>query len=220
MNKIFLILFLISPSLAFSSNLNLPKIKGFNIVEKFKGDINDDKIEDMVVLYQGNNLQKIIKNKEDNLGSPEFNENERKIVVYLNKNNQLIKLAENPIAPEGSIESPCISDPYSGVVIKKNILQIIFNHWSSCGGWGTSLSSYIFKLDLTSNKLRLIGKEYSSFMRNTGEKEVISTNYLTGKEKTIVGLNEFEKTTEKPNVKWKNLDSNPILYFGNINFNH
>jgi hypothetical protein len=73
-----------------------------------------------------------------------------------------------------------------------------------------SMESYKFRLE--AGRLRLIGSETDSFHRGSGEKDLVSTNHLTGKVKRTSGLNEFDEKESKPEVEWETLPSRKPIY--------
>jgi hypothetical protein len=77
-----------------------------------------------------------------------------------------------------------------------------------------SMESYKFRLE--AGRLRLIGSETDSFHRGSGEKGLVSTNYLTGKVKRTSGLNEFDEKESKPEVEWETLPSRKSIYMEDL----
>ena len=57
----------------------------------------------------------------------------------------------------------------------------------------------------------MIGKDYGSFSRYSGEAEKVSENYLTHKKQTIT-YNMFEEGEEKE--KWTTIPSKPLEKLG------
>lgn len=182
--------------------------KGWRTIKEVTGDLNGDGIKDVVVIFEEDNP----KNKKDNtgLGSDILNTNLRTIVVLLGERDQYKKIAENMtfVPPESDEESPCLADPLSDVRIQKGILRVTLTEWLSCGSWSVTSYTYTFRYDGIG--MQLIGKDESSYMRNSGEKSEISTNYLTSKRKTTTGLNEFNKS--KPKTTWEVLKNEPPKY--------
>jgi hypothetical protein len=77
-----------------------------------------------------------------------------------------------------------------------------------------SMESYKFRLE--AGRLRLIGSETDSFHRGSGEKDLVSTNYLTGKVKRTSGLNEFDEKESNPKIKWETLPSRKPIYMDEL----
>jgi hypothetical protein len=74
-----------------------------------------------------------------------------------------------------------------------------FETWYSARSWGTSQSSYKFRY--INGEFALIGADKKEFMRNSGEMEVRSYNFLTNKMSVTTG-DEFDEKVKKK-VKWK-----------------
>lgn len=217
MKKLLLILF--SGSLAFpaycASGLRALSDwtpKGWKVIKEVTGDLNGDNIKDVVVIYEEDNPHN--KKKNEGLGSNVINTNPRTIVVLLGENGLYRKLAENTgfIPPEGDEDNPCLADPLSDIKIQNNMLKVTLSEWLSCGSWSVTRNTYTFRFD--GKGMQLIGRDESSFMRNSGEKNETSTNFLTGKRKSTTGLNEFGKS--KPQTRWDSIKKEPLKYLENL----
>lgn len=216
MTKLLSIILFIIPIFVKAEELKFPQIENLNVVETFEGYINKDNEKDLVVLYQETDPSKIKKNKNI-LGVEIINENNRKIIVFIKDKNKYIKVGEAKFPQEADYENFCKVDPFNGVTIEKNILTIKLHNWSMCENWDSFYYDYSFSYNQKEEKLRLIDKTFVYMKRNTGDKEIYNTNFLTKKETVTTNLNEFKKT--KKIVKVKNLEPTPITYFDNIDFN-
>lgn len=190
--------------------------KGWEIVKSATGDLNGDGRPDAVLVLQGRDQSKIIAN--EGMGNPELNTNPRMLKVLFKQEKGYRTAVENTtlIPPEDSTETPCLADPFSDVSIEKGRLKVGLKYWLSCGSWWASSSEYIFRYE--NKRFRLIGYEYGSLHRASGEIEKHSDNYLTGKRKTTTGGNEFEPSENKPKSRWHNLKAKP--YYLDMPYHH
>jgi hypothetical protein len=102
----------------------------------------------------------------------------------------------------------------SDIKVAKGVLSVKFNWFSTIGSWSVSLEEFKFRFE--GSRMRLIGKEVDTFYRNSGDKTLISTNYLTGKIKRTSGLNEFDEDESNPVVTWENLKSRKPVYLEDL----
>ena len=213
--KLFIILslFLISSIYIFAENFPqkaktiddfIPK--GWKRISSTNGDLNKDKLEDAVIVIEKEDKKNIKKN--DSLGSDYLNLNPRiLLVLFKQKDGTYTLVSKNDkgfIPSPNSEDEPTLEDTFDGISIKNNTFRINFNYFYSAGSWGTSQTNYIFRYQ--NNKFELIGFSESSFMRNSGEEEELSINFLTNKVKTTTGGNVFEGNVNNPKSKWKTVN--------------
>jgi hypothetical protein len=181
--------------------------EGWRTITEADGDLDRDGDPDAVRVFEGQDAARVIPN--DGLGASEINTNPRTLVVLLAEPGGYRRVGESKafIPSAGSVESPCLEDPLSEVAIARGVLKVTLSYWASCGGWGSGRHVYGFRLE--DGRMRLVGEDESTFMRNSGEKEEISTNHLTGKRKTTTGLDEFEPAESKPRIAWDRVDRAP-----------
>lgn len=171
--------------------------KNWTTVNKALGDLNGDKISDCAIVIKGNNKKFL--NKNDGLGTPEFDTNPRiLLVLFKNAVEKRYEIAEQSNTFIMIPDSPTMAEPFQAVKIKNGVLRIDFEIWYSAGSWGTSQSTYKFKY--MKGEFALIGADKTESMRNTGETETRSYNFLTNK-MSIANGNYDEKVKKK--VKWK-----------------
>ena len=84
----------------------------------------------------------------------------------------------------------------------------------SCGGWEWPRHNYAFRWQ--NNGFELIGFDYYSFHRASGDETNKSYNFSTMKRKEIVGGNMFD--IRKSQTKWSNFKSHQKFTLANINF--
>lgn len=179
--------------------------KGWKEILTTNGDLNKDKLEDIVIVIEKEDKKNIKKN--DVLGPDYLNLNPRiLLVLFKQKDGTYILASKNDkgfIQSENDEENPTLMDTLNGINIKNNILRINFSYFLSAGSWWTSTNVYIFRFQ--NNVFELIGYESNAYMRNTGEEEGTSINFSTNKAKITTGGNIFEEKENNPKDEWRYL---------------
>ena len=207
-----LLLFLISSIYVFGENfpqkaktVNDFIPKGWKKILTTNGDLNKDKLEDTVIVIEKEDKKNIKKN--DGFGPEELNLNPRiLLVLFKQKDGTYILASKNDkgfIKSEGNDDNPSLMDTLDDIIIKNNVLKIVFNYFMSAGSWWTSTNVYIFRFQ--NNVFELIGYESNAYMRNTGEEEGTSINFSTNKAKITTGGNIFEEKENNPKDEWRYL---------------
>lgn len=205
-----LLLFLISSIYVFGENfpqkaktVNDFIPKGWKEILTTNGDLNRDKLEDTVIVIEKEDKKNIKKN--DGFGPEELNLNPRiLLVLFKQKDGTYVLASKNDkgfIKSEGNDNNPALMDTLDDIIIKNNVLKIVFNYFMSAGSWWTSTNVYIFRFQ--NNVLELIGYESNAYMRNTGEEEGTSINFSTNKAKITTGGNIFEEKENNPKNEWR-----------------
>ena len=179
--------------------------KGWKKILTANGDLNKDKLEDTVIVIEKEDKKNIKKN--DGFGPEELNLNPRiLLVLFKQKDGTYILASKNDkgfIKSEGNDNNPALMDTLDDIIIKNNVLKIVFNYFMSAGSWWTSTNVYIFRFQ--NNVFELIGYESNAYMRNTGEEEGTSINFSTNKAKITTGGNIFEEKENNPKDEWRYL---------------
>ena len=207
-----LLLFLISSIYVFGENfpqkaktVNDFIPKGWKKILTTNGDLNKDKLEDTVIVIEKEDKKNIKKN--DGFGPEELNLNPRiLLVLFKQKDGTYVLASKNDkgfIKSEGNDNNPALMDTLDDIIIKNNVLKIVFNYFMSAGSWWTSTNVYIFRFQ--NNVFELIGYESNAYMRNTGEEEGTSINFSTNKAKITTGGNIFEEKENNPKDEWRYL---------------
>ena len=177
--------------------------KGWKEILTTNGDLNKDKLEDTVIVIEKEDKKNIKKN--DGFGPEELNLNPRiLLVLFKQKDGTYVLASKNDkgfIKSEGNDDNPALMDTLDDIIIKNNVLKIVFNYFMSAGSWWTSTNVYIFRFQ--NNVLELIGYESNAYMRNTGEEEGTSINFSTNKAKITTGGNIFEEKENNPKNEWR-----------------
>ena len=177
--------------------------KGWKEILTTNGDLNRDKLEDTVIVIEKEDKKNIKKN--DGFGPEELNLNPRiLLVLFKQKDGTYVLASKNDkgfIKSEGNDDNPALMDTLDDIIIKNNVLKIVFNYFMSAGSWWTSTNVYIFRFQ--NNVFELIGYESNAYMRNTGEEEGTSINFSTNKAKITTGGNIFEEKENNPKNEWR-----------------
>ncbi len=183
---------------------------GSKVIKMATGDLNADGRADLVFVGEGTDPTKITKdphNKDEFL-----NKNPRVLVILLADKEGYRKVGESAkfIPPAFVPELDNFPDRLAGIKVVKGVLSVEFNWFSTVGSSSVSLEEFKFRLE--GSRMRLIGQEVDYFYRNSGDKTLVSTNYLTGKIKRTSGLNEFDEKESHPEITWENLKSRKPVY--------
>ncbi len=171
--------------------------KNWKIIGKAIGDLNGDKIADSAIVVKGSDAKFL--NKNDGLGNPEYDTNPRMLIVlFKNAVENRYEIAEQSNSFVIIPDLPTMTEPFKSVKIKNGVLQLDFEQWYSAGSWGTTDASYKFKR--LNGEFVLIGADKTESMRNTGETETRSYNFLTNRMSVTTG-NFAGKA--KPKMRWK-----------------
>jgi len=192
--------------------------KNWKIIAKAEGDLNADKVADLVIVIEDTKKKNILSNN-DGLGASALNTNPRLLLVLFKNSKNKFYLDEKNrinIPSEGNLENPCLEDPFlssKGIEITKGLLKLSLRYWLSCGSWEMNVNDYTFRLK--NNQFELIGYDTFSLHRASGEIEESSYNFLTKKKSITTGKNISEED-EKPITQWSKIISKTKLTFSNI----
>jgi hypothetical protein len=230
MKKLFLHITLLFSLVAFSQNDN-PTIeknglspqdfvpKKWKIIKNEKGDLNNDKLEDIVLVIENTDKKNLIQN--DGMGSALLNTNPRYLLIIFknktNKNYNLVAVNKKFIPSENDAESVCLSDPFGeegGLTVEKGIVIVDLHYWLSCGSYGVTHNTYKFRFQ--KNQFELIGYEANSMSRSSGEEDTESINFMTKKKCNTTGGNLFEDNVNKPITMCVNFKINKLLLLENL----
>jgi len=173
---------------------------GWAILQSATGDLNNDKQDDIAFVLQHKDSVTIVKHIDDN--HPEFNDTvvcQPRILViafYESANGQYRKIEQS----DSFIlchDDPSMDEPFQEISISNQVLQINFAIWYSMGSWMMSNNSYKFRYQ--NNDFKLIGADYNSTHRASGETEDRSYNFLTKKVRIGKGTisNDKQKVTSR-----------------------
>jgi len=90
-----------------------------------------------------------------------------------------------------------MEEPFQDISISNGVLTIDFQIFMNSGGWGMSNNTYKFRYK--DKDFVLIGADYNSTNRGSGETEDRSYNFLSKKVKTSIG----NISTDKQKIEWR-----------------
>lgn len=210
--------FLVAALFAEEAPLTLPTAakdylpKGWKVHTIARGDLNADGLADLVFIREEQDPKKITKSDD---GSAQ-NSNPRVLVVLLASKGGFMKLVECPklIPPELDPNNRDHADALSGIKVEKNVLTIAFYHMLRIGSLWVYPEEYKFRLE--AGRLRLIGSEMSEVSRTWGRQFRVSTNYLTGRQKTTTGLNVIAGNPSRPKDSWDRIEVGKPIYIEDL----
>ena len=94
----------------------------------------------------------------------------------------------------------------------RGVLTVGLDYFSSAGSWASTNCSFVYRFQ--NGDFYLIGEDNNSYMRNSGEADNYSYNYLTHK-KQHVKFNVFNDKV-KPRETWSNLPRKPLKRLGSF----
>lgn len=205
------ILFFLPGSAGYSQGVKIPpELKsivpaGWIPESQYKGDLNKDKLEDVVLILRNTDRKNLV--KHDGLGTDTLDLNPRRLIIFFKTGKSYKKiLSTDKFLPSVNSEiNPCLDDPLfdGGIEVRNGLLKIRHHYWLSCGSWYVTDYEYTFRYQ--NSKFELIGLDISSFHRASGESGFTSYNFSTRKKQIVTGMNEFEEKHNKPVEKWEKL---------------
>lgn len=118
---LFVSLSFICPLLALSQRIPLPK--NYTVVDTVSGDLNKDNIKELVVAYN------------TKTATEEYENLPRELVIYKLQNGNWTVWKKSQQALLGSQDGGMMGDPYAGMEIKNNVLQVS-HYGGSSWKWG------------------------------------------------------------------------------------
>ncbi|MFC3693329.1 hypothetical protein [Chenggangzhangella methanolivorans] len=154
--------------------------QGWTVEAKAAGDLDGDGKPDAAFVLHGADPKLVIDNK-DGIGGDEIDTNPRILGVALATDGGYRLAVQNAtLIPRR--DQPNIDDAFSadgGLSIARGAVKVAISLFANAGGWGMSNISYTFRLK--GGTLELVGYDRDDTQRNSGEVEVVSINYLSGK---------------------------------------
>ena len=170
------------------------------------GDLNKDGIADLVVVATPD-FKENTKTRDDGYV---YNFNQPLLAVYFGTAEGKMQLWRQYDQVIPARQDEYVSIDASLTVTEKGVLRISLETFASMGGWGTENSNFSYRYQ--NGDFNLIGKEYRSMSRNTGEMETTSENYLTWR-RQVVKENAFDDNIPKKE-KWTKLPKKPLEKLG------
>jgi hypothetical protein len=184
---------------------------GWQIETKLAGDLNGDKIDDLVLVLREHDPANLLDNP-DGPGDAKLDTNPRILAVALGRagGGYDLAVANHTLIPrttESNLDDFLEPD---AIAIKRGALHVRLHLFANAGGWGTSNPIFTFRLQ--HGTLELIGYDSSSVNRGSGAVTDVSVNYASGKLKLSTGSIEDDALK----VRWKTLPKRPPLTIDQI----
>lgn len=209
--RLLTIIFFLTFGFAFGQDFSYPNISnqgkninsfipnGWTLLDSTQGDLNKDNQEDFVLIIQHKDSVTIPKNhfeyNDTVLTQPRI-----LIILFYNQTANQYQLVEQSNSFILNHDNPNMEDPYQDVSISNGVLKIDFHICMNMGGWSMSHNYYKFRYH--DNEFILIGADYNSVNRGSGETENRSYNFLTKKVKITTGKIEGDKQK----IVWRTID--------------
>lgn len=181
------------PSVLSEGYLSLAQLRNWQHQE-VTGDLDKDGVSDLVLVATPD-FPEFIEKRDDGY---EYNYNQPVLAIFFGEKDgtyKCFKQYEN-VLPRRT--SPIVIIDTGIEVTPKGVLQFDFDYFSTMGSW--SSDSYSYKFRFQDGDFFLIGYDTQSFMRNSGDAETVSYNFLTGKKQTV-SFNMFDEKVKKKE-KW------------------
>jgi len=173
--------------------------KNWVLLDSAIGDLNNDHLNDLCFVIQYKDTVTLVK-KSENYSDTVLSQPRILVISFFNPASKQFDFVEQSNTFILSHDDPNMEEPYQGISISNQVLQIDFRIFMNISGWGTSDNSYRFRYH--DKEFVLIGADGNSFQRNTGEMENRSYNFLTKKVKIEIG----NVSSDKTKVKWRNFE--------------
>ena len=174
--------------------------------QESQGDLNKDGITDLVVIATPD-YEENLKRRDDGYV---YNFNQPILAIYFGNAQGLFnqwRQYDNVIPAD---DNEYCSHDIALTVTERGTLRIAVGVWCSAGSYGTSTDTYIYRYQ--KGDFYLIGKDTEEMMRNTGEINIVSENYLTWK-RQVTTSNAFDDKAPATE-KWSRLPKKALEKLG------
>ena len=180
---------------------------GWRVEFNSLGDLNGDKLADLVMVMRETNPANEIKT-----GVAKLDTNPRILAVAFGRSsgNYVLAMANHSLIPRAT--DPNLADylENGSVSIKRGTLRVTLHLFARAGGWSAGNIAYTFRFQ--NGHFELIGYDSNTVQRNTGATEAISINYSTRKMKISTGSIDRDEVKDH----WQSLAPRPLLRIGQI----
>jgi hypothetical protein len=174
---------------------------GWHLEARAEGDLNGDRIDDVVFVVREDNPANVVANP-GGLGSESLDTNPRILAVaFGTEGGYRHALSSHTLIPRH--EDPVLDDPFAspgGLALARGAFSVTFHFFASAGSWETGQTKLTFRFQ--NDSFELIGFDRNWAHRGTGETKDVSINLSTGRVSTAVGSIDENEARE---VTWSSL---------------
>ncbi|MBX7153393.1 MAG: hypothetical protein K1X91_00430 [Bacteriodetes bacterium] len=183
--------------------------KGWMVLDTAIGDLNKDGAQDMAFVLQAKDSVTFTKRFTTDTTNVDTVRAQPRILVitFFNKETKRFQLIEFSNTFILMHDNPYMDEPFDDITINNGILKLDFHIWYSMGTWSTIESSYKFRYEGT--VFSLIGADYSYLLRNTGDIDERSYNFITKK----IQIKTTKGSSGKTKTSWKTLQLTTLKTF-------
>ena len=172
-----------------------------------EGDLDKDGVKDLVIIATPDNEENFIIDDGDTIDA-----NVPILAIFKGKKDGSYtpwRQYDEALPPKPGL---FVSIYFSLDINDRGVLKIGLEYFASAGSYGSTNCSFVYRFQ--NGDFFLIGEDNTSFMRNSGEAETYSYNYLTHK-RQLVKFNMFDDKV-KPRETWSNLPKKPLKRLGSF----
>lgn len=172
---------------------------GWTLLRSALGDLNNDKNEDLAFVIQYQDSISLIKT-DDGYIDTVITQPRILILAFYNTVTKQYDVIEQSNSFILNHDNPNMDEPFQSISISSGVLKIDFTIFMNMGGWGMSNNTYKFRYQ--NNQFQLIGADYNSTNRGSGDIENRSYNFSTKKVKISTG----NISIDKQKITWRTIN--------------
>ncbi|MBZ9712046.1 hypothetical protein [Deinococcus multiflagellatus] len=157
--------------------------RGWVIEKRLNADFNGDHMADTLLVLRMNDPRNLLRKPAGfALGAWPLNTNPRLLVGAFGQRSGGYRLAfQSRVIPRH--EEATMSDPFEALNLRPGGFSLLLTEFFSAGSW--TESSVIFTVRFQDGCFRVIGYDRTTHERNTGRTDLLSVNFLTGRQQEV-----------------------------------